>query len=428
MVEVWLPYGRTEVSMRVPDENFQRTVEPKDGNPVEDPALEVELALQNPVGSKPVSSMVGPDDKVVLVVDDATRPRPAHPIIPQVVEELIHSGVRSENIALLIGLGLHKAPSGEEIEQITGTASATGLKISSHDCKSNLTHVGDTTHGTNVFLSKTFVEADVKILTGDIELHHFAGYGGGRKSVLPGISAEETILQNHALSLHPKARAGVLEGNPVNEDMMEAAEMAKVDFIVNVVLNQKKDIVKTFSGDLRQAFLKGTQTIDKLCKIRCESKADIVVVSPGGNPRDLNLSQALKAVYQTLDIVKEGGAMVLVAECPEGEGSQAFGEWMMRSEGSRQIEHAIKKRFSIGAHDAYYLTKALEKAKIYLVSTIPDHYVSSIFKMRPSRTANAAIQTALRSVGKDSKVTVIPYGAFTLPIVQEYSTAEPTHS
>jgi len=424
MVEVWLPYGRTEVSVRIPDEGFQGIIESKDEPSASDPLLEITQALENPVGSKPLASVASAGEKVAVVIDDATRPVSTQLLMPPLMTQLSRAGVKTEDVTVIVGTGMHRPPTNEEIVALLGVELAGQVKVVGHDCKAEyLTYIGDTSRGTRVYLNKEFITADVRILTGDVELHYFAGYGGGRKSVLPGISGAQTIAQNHALLLHPKAQPGVLDGNPVSEDMTEAAEMAKVDFILNVVLNRKNEIVRAFSGNLHKAFTSGVQVVDSMCKVPYEARANIAVVSPGGSPRDVNLYQALKAVHHALNVVNEGGAIVLVAECPEGHGNDTFREWMVKFDEPRRMEQEIKKRFVIGGHKAYYLTKALEKVKIYLLSTMPDHYVSNPFKLRPSRTANAALQAALRAVGKDSKVVAIPYGSTTLPTLSESNCA-----
>ncbi len=416
MVEVWLPYGRTEVSVRIPDEGFQGIVESKNETLTSDPLLEISRALENPVDSKPLASIVSAGEKVAVVIDDATRPVSTHLLMPLLMGQLSQAGVKMEDVSLIVGTGMHRSPTSEEMATLLSAELAAQVKAVSHNCKAeDLTYVGDTNSGTKVYLNKEFMTADVRILTGDVELHYFAGYGGGRKSVLPGVSGAQTIAHNHALLLHPKAQPGVLDGNPVNEDMAEAAEMAKVDFILNVVLNSKNEIVRAFSGNLHKAFMSGVEVVDSMCKVPCEARADIAVVSPGGSPRDTNLYQALKAVHHALNVVNEGGAIVLIAECPEGHGNDVFRDWMIKFGELRQMEQEIKKRFVIGGHKAYYLTKALEKVKIYLLSTMPDHYVSNPFRLRPHRTANAALQAALRAVGKDSKVVAIPNGSTTLP-------------
>lgn len=420
MVEMWLPYGRTEASVRIPEENFQGVIEPRDDAPVEDPAREIIRALEKPIGVGSLGSAASRGEKVAIVINDATRPTPTHLLLPPLLDRLTDAGVKIEDVTVIIGTGAHRPATDEEIARLVGISYARRVKVISHECKSDhLTYIGDTSRGTEVYVNKTFTEADVRILTGNVELHYFAGYGGGRKSVLPAISGSQSILHNHALLLHPKALPGLLKGNPVSEDMTEAARMARVDFILNVVLNRRDELVGAFSGSLDEAFMTGVKLVDKMCKVPCEARADIAVVSPGGRPRDIDLYQAIKAVHQTLHIVNEGGAIVLVAECPEGHGNEIFYSWMSKFDKSRQVEQEIKKKFAVGGHKAYYLMKASEKVKIYLLSTIPDYYVSNIFKLRPSVTANAALQTALRTVGKDSKVVVVPHAATTLPQLPE---------
>jgi nickel-dependent lactate racemase len=282
-----------------------------------------------------------------------------------------------------------------------------------------LVYVGTTSkYGTKVYLNRVFAEADLKILTGDVCFHYYAGYGGGRKSVLPGVAGEETIKANHAMLLHPNAKTGVLEGNPVHEDMAEAARMAKVDFILNVVINSKGEVVRAFAGDLEQAFHEGVKLVDEMYRIPVDRRADIVVVSPGGYPADVNLFQAYKGVDSALELVKRGGVIILVAECPEGHGNQVFYDWMVRFKDLRAVEREIRRNFVLGGHKAYYLMKALQKVQIILVSAMPDYYATNIFRLKTARTVNEALNEAFKIVGENAKVWVMPYGNFSLPEVK----------
>jgi nickel-dependent lactate racemase len=269
-----------------------------------------------------------------------------------------------------------------------------------------------------VFLNRIFAEADVRILTGDVCFHYFAGYGGGRKSVLPAVSGEETVKHNHAMLLDVNARTGVLDGNPVHEDMVEAAGLAKVDFILNVVTNGKGEVVKAFAGYLEQAFMEGVKAVDEMYRVTVDRRADIVVVSSGGEPADVNLFQAYKGVDNALDVVKRGGVIILVAECLEGHGNEVFYDWMVRFGELKSVEREIKRNFVLGGHKAYYLLKALQKAQIILVSSMPDYYASSVFKVKTARAVNDALNEAFNVVGKAGKVWSMPYGNFTLPEVK----------
>jgi len=420
MVDVWLPYGKTEVCVRVPTQNFLGLIEPKEKPGVLDARAEIERALKEPVGSKKLSEIVKPEHKVAIVVDDATRPAPSHLMVPPILDELNMDGVKNENITIIFGCGTHKAVKNEEVVRLLDEAVLNRVKAISHDCKAeDLVYVGTTQkHGTKVYLNRIFAEADVKILTGDVCFHYYAGYGGGRKSVLPAVSGEETIKHNHAMLLHPNAKTGVLEGNPIHEDMVEAAKLAKVDFILNVVTNSKGEVVKAFAGDLEQAFYEGVKVVDDMYRIPVDRKADIVVVSPGGYPADVNLFQAYKGVDSALEVVKRGGVIVLLAECSQGHGNQVFYDWMVKFSDIKAVEREIKRNFVLGGHKAYYLLKALQNHQIILVSLMPDYYGTNIFKLKTARAVNDALNEAFKVAGKNAKVWAMPYGNFTLPEVK----------
>ena len=421
MVDVWLPYGKTEVCARIPAKNFLGKIEPKEKPGVDDAVVEIKRALQEPIGTKRISEIAKPGDKVAIVVDDFTRPAPSHLMVPSILEELNNAGVKNEDITIIFACGTHRPVTDKEARRLLGEEIAGKIKYVSHNCSAkDHVYVGTTkTHGTKVYLNRIFVEADVKILTGDVGLHYYAGYGGGRKSILPGISSCETIQHNHAMLLHKNAHTGILEGNPIHEDMMEAAELAKIDFILNVVLNSKGEIVRAFAGDWRKAFYEGVKLVDEMYKVPVERKADIVVVSCGGHPFDIDLYQAYKAVDGALEVIKRGGVIVWVAECSEGYGNQVFYEWMQKYRTLKEVERAIKRKFKLGGHKAYYLLKALEKAKIILVSVMPDYYAMDVFKLRTSRSVNEAIDEAFRIAGKNAKVWAIPYGNITEPVLKE---------
>jgi nickel-dependent lactate racemase len=417
MVDVWLPYGKTEVCARIPTRNFLGSIEPKETPGVSDAEAEIERALREPVGSKKLGEMVKPENKAAIVVDDATRPAPSHLMVPLILKELKGAGVKDENVTILFGCGTHRAVTREEALRLLGEDVLSNVNTVSHNCKaSDMVYVGKTRkHGTKVYLNRVFAEADTKILTGDIGFHYYAGYGGGRKSVLPAVASEESIKHNHAMILHPKAKTGVLDGNPLHEDLVEAAKLAGVDFILNTVINTKGEVVRAFAGDLEQAFYEGTKLVDEMYRVPFDRKADVAVVSSGGHPADINLYQAYKGVDNALVAVKRGGVIVLVAECSDGHGNQVFYDWMIKFKDLKAIEREIKRRFVLGGHKAYYLMKALKKVQIILVSTMPDYYATSIFKLKTARAVNDALNEAFSIVGRKAKVLTMPYGNFTLP-------------
>jgi nickel-dependent lactate racemase len=417
MVDVWLPYGKTEVCARIPTRNFLDSIEPKETPGVPDAEAEIERALREPVGSEKLGEMVKPENKVAIVVDDATRPAPSHLMVPLILKELEGAGVKDENVTIIFGCGTHRAVTPEEALKLLGEDVLNNVKTTSHNCKaSDMVYAGKTRkHGTKVYLNRVFAEADTKILTGDIGFHYYAGYGGGRKSVLPAVASEESIRHNHAMILHPKAKTGVLDGNPIHEDLVEAAKLAEVDFILNTAINTKGEVVRAFAGDLEQAFYEGTKLVDEMYRVPFDRKADVVVVSSGGHPADINLYQAYKGVDNALVAVKRGGVIVLVAECSDGHGNQVFYDWMIKFKDLKAIEREIKRRFVLGGHKAYYLMKALKKVRMILVSTMPDYYATSIFKLKTARAVNDALNEAFDITGRKAKVLTMPYGNFTLP-------------
>jgi lactate racemase len=429
MVDVWLPYGRTNVCVRVPARNLLGTIEPKEQAGIADANAEITRALNEPIGSKRLSEIAKAEDKIAIIVDDATRHSPTSKMLPPLLEELHMAGVKDENMTIIFGCGTHRSVKPEEAKGILGEEIYDHVRSVSHDCKAqDLIEYGNTkTHGTKILLNRTFAQANLRILVGDVNLHYYAGYGGGRKSVLPAVAGEETIKQNHSLLLNANARTGVLNGNPVHEDMAEAAKMAKVDFILNAVCNSKNEIVKVFAGDVEQAFLEAVKAVDSMYRVTVDRRADVIVVSPGGYPADLNLFQAYKAVDNAKEAVKRGGVIVLVAECPEGHGNQVFYDWMTKFGDLKTVEREIKRNFVLGGHKAYYLLKILQNHQIILVSSMPDYYATSIFKLKTARAVNDALNEAFNLAGRNARVLAMPYGSYTLPEVKlaEESQSEP---
>lgn len=418
MVDAWIPYGKTEICARIPTRNYLGTIEPKEKPGVKDTAAEFQRAFDEPIGTKRLSELAKPGQKVVIVVNDHTRSTPSYIIVPPVLNELNKAGVQDSDITVIFGCGTHRAPKPEEMKALVGEEVLRRVKTMSHDCRAqDLVYVGRTKALTKVYLNKTFVEADLRILTNDIELHYYAGYGGGRKSVLPAVSGEETIQHNHAMMLHPKARTGNLEGNPIHEDMIEAARLAKVDFIVNIVTNSKGELVRVFAGDLEKAFYEGVKLVDEMYKVPIERRADIVIVSPGGHPHDIDLYQAYKGIDDALEAVKRGGVIICAAECPEGHGNEVFHDWMTKFKEPKDMEAEIKRHFRLGGHKAYYLARAQQKAQIILTSTLPDYYAVGTFRLKTARALNDALRDAFDIAGKDAKVWVMPHGNNTLPIL-----------
>ena len=277
-------------------------------------------------------------------------------------------------------------------------------------------HIGETSRGTPVDIVRTVAEADRRICLGNIEYHYFAGYSGGAKAIMPGVSTRAAIQANHSRMVEETAHAGKLEGNPVREDIEEAAAMVGVDFIVNVVLDAQKEIIRAVAGDVTAAHRVGCAFLDTLYRKEIPQRADIVLVSQGGAPKDLNLYQTQKALDNAKHAVKPGGVVVLIGSCKEGLGEKTFEEWLTTAPTPHSLIERIKKEFRLGGHKAAAIAMVLEKADIYLVSDMEDALVERLL-MKPFHSVQAAYDAAVEKCGADASVLVMPYGGSTLPRV-----------
>lgn len=232
--------------------------------------------------------------------------------------------------------------------------------------------VGVSKNGNEVRVLREYVEADVKVLLGDVEYHYFAGYGGTRKSVLPGVSAKECIQKNHSMLFDPKSNTGILKGNPVSEEMSEALHMAGCDFCLNVVMNSKHQIVGAWSGRASIVMSSAVKLVDEMYKIKIDEKPDITLIAANGHPHDINLYQAMKAMHTVAQITKKDGVIILVAECPEGYGSELYYDWLKKYKTSSEVEKRLKEDFILGGHKAYYHRKTIEDFKVFFVTSM-DH-------------------------------------------------------
>jgi len=419
-VRLWLPYGRTELPIDVPDENLAGVLEKEPLPGLTDPREAIIAAMEKPLDSPPLRELVQPDHRVVIVVDDHTRPAPTRTMLPPVLEFLEEHGVRRDAVTILFACGSHRAVKPEEAAQLLGPEVASKYRWVSHDARdyANLVYVGKTSRGNEVYLNRLYVEADCRIVLGDVEYHYYAGYGGGRKSVLPGVSGIQTIEFNHAMLIHPNARIGVLDGNPIHEDMTEAASLCPPHFTINVVQNPREEIVAVFGGHFDRVLREGAKVVDRMYRVEVEEPADVVVVAANGHPHDVDLYQAYKALHVAAMVCREGGVLILVAECGEGYGSEKFLRYMTQYRSAKECGEALQRKFELGGHKAYYLLQVLEHYTVYLVSAMPRRLAEEMFRLRVADSPNDALQAAFRQVGRKARVLVIPRGSTTLPVVK----------
>ncbi len=376
---------------------------------------EVKRSLNNPIGTGRLSQIVKKGEKVVIVTSDITRPLPSYKVIPSILDELYEVGVSPEDITVVFALGSHRPHTQEEIIQLVGERVYKEVKCIDSDANDSVS-MGITKGGTPVDVFRVVAEADRRICIGNIEYHYFAGYSGGAKAIMPGVSTPAAIQANHRNMVLDDAKVGRLIGNPVRDDLNEAIQYCPIDFIVNVVLNEKKEIIFSVAGDYIKAHRVGCEFLDKIYKKQLQEKADIVIVSQGGAPKDINLYQTQKALANAEHAVKDGGIIILVGSCKEGFGSKIFEEWMTEADSPDDIIARIREKFVLGGHKAAAIALVQKKAKIFMVSEMDADIVKSIF-MEPYTSVQEAYNDAIKELGQDVKVLVMPYGGSTLPVV-----------
>jgi nickel-dependent lactate racemase len=415
-MKIDLGFGTGVQPVELPDANVLDVLMPNDIPGGETGEAEVRRALRAPIGSPRLRSIVRPGEKIAIVTSDITRPCPTWKILPAVLEELAAAGVAMGDVKLVFALGSHRGHTEAEMRHLAGDAAFEAITCVDSD-GTDCVRVGVTSRGTPVDITRAVAEADRRICLGNIEYHYFAGYSGGAKAIMPGVSTRSAIQANHSMMVRPEACAGKLEGNPVREDIEEAAALCGVDFLVNVVLDAHKEIVRAVAGDVTAAHRAGCKFLDSLYRKPIPRRADIVLVSQGGAPKDLNLYQTQKALDNAKHAVRDGGVIILVGSCREGLGEKTFEDWMLRAKKPEDLVEWIRKDFKLGGHKAAAIALVLERAEIDLVSDLKPDFVRSIF-LKPQPSAQAALDAAFEKLGPDASVIVMPYGGSTLPCAE----------
>lgn len=416
-MQIELGIGTGTQTVAIPDACVQQVLEPNAVSYELTGEAEVRRALSNPIGTPRLREIVRPGEKIVIVTSDITRPMPTWTVMPVLLEELYAAGVEPKDLTLVFALGSHRQHTEEEKKKLAGEQAYREITCVDGDA-TDCVHLGTTAAGTPVDIVRTVAEADRRICLGNIEYHYFAGYSGGAKAIMPGVSTRAAIQTNHSMMVREEACAGNLSTNPIRRDIEEAAALCGVDFILNVVLDEHKRIVRAVCGDITEAHRAGCAFLDSLYQKKIAKRADIVIVSQGGAPKDLNLYQTQKALDNAKHAVRDGGIIILMGSCREGLGEKTFEEWLTGAEHAHDLIERIGREFRLGGHKAAAIAMVLEYAEIYLVSELEPDFVRSLF-FTPFATVQEAYHAAAARLGADSSVIVMPYGGSTLPKVQE---------
>ncbi len=416
-----LKYGSASFTLDLPIERLTGVIEPTIATSSASPEEIINQALDS---CQPTISTFKPGERVVIVTSDITRYTGSEIYLPLLVERLNRQGIPDRDIEVLIALGIHRKQTEHEHEKILGPLYRR-IRVHDHDCDNpaELTFLGRTTNGIEVSVNRRAIEAERLILTGVIGFHYFAGFGGGRKALLPGIASRQACMASHFAVLNPQpgsgknplATTGRLEGNPVHQAMLEACTMAEPDFILNTVLSLDKSIMAAFAGQWREAHEEGCRFYRERFSFPLRERADLVVVSCGGFPKDINLIQAHKSMEYASQALKDGGVMILLAECRDGFGNSTFFSWF-RHKRLDEFEAALRSHYEINGQTAYSMLMKAQRFRIILVSDFPVQQVEAM-GMQPAHSLDEALLQAEKFLPPDWRALVMPEGGSVLPVI-----------
>ena len=417
-----LKYGDGTFALELPEQHLLAVLKATPPVPAASPEALVAAALDGCAGR---FSRFRAGEKVVIVTSDITRYTGSEIYLPLLVERLNRAGIPDADITVIIALGIHRKQTEHEHRKILGPLFGR-VRVRDHDCDDpgKLVILGNTGNGIEVAINRLVAEAPHVILTGTIGFHYFAGFGGGRKSVLPGVASRAACMASHFAVLNPEpgsgknplAVTGVLEGNPVHEAMVEACAMVQPALLLNTALAPDKRIIAAFAGDWQEAHAAGCKYYGTHFAYPLTAKADLVVVSCGGFPKDINLIQAHKSMEYGSQALKDEGVLILLAECRDGYGNPTFFNWFRFTDLS-EFEAALRTHYEINGQTAYSTLQKAQRFRVILVSGLPPEEVRTM-GMTPTRTLDEAMSLATAMLPVDYAAYVIPEGGTVLPVYQ----------
>ncbi|MGE4272194.1 MAG: nickel-dependent lactate racemase [Desulfitobacterium sp.] len=416
-------YDEEYLSLALNPDQIIQELQAKDIQPLEDVVKEVNRVLDAPLASPPFNTLFQAGDQVTIVVSDITRLVKLHEYLPTIVNRLNSLGIPDKDILILTATGTHRGQTADEKKKVVGAEMYGRLEVIDHDCDlSEMVYVGTTPRGTEVVVNRLVVERKV-ILTGGIVHHLMAGFGGGRKSILPGVASRETIAQNHLHSLDPHAEqsnpligVGALIDNPLHEDMVDATQFVNPNFLLNAVIHTDGRIAKLFAGHWLKAWEEGCVWADENYGVPIEKKADLVIASCGGFPKDISLYQSTKTLFNASLAVKPGGKILVLAGCREGAGADEFFGWSEPLK-EQKLDPELRKNFTIPGYIFYAAVESARKANVILYSMIEPELVKPMGMTGVNSLAEAL---ELAQVDKENQdIIIMPYGGATIPLYQK---------
>lgn len=423
--------GDQQVQVSIPEAQILQVIEGQAAQPVADVDAAVKEALRNPIDSPPLREVVKAGDKVAVIVSDVTRAwAKFDQFLPPLLDELNAAGVPDGDIEIVISLGSHRPHTPEEDIAVCGADVCRRVRIHQHDAADpeKLTYMGTTSRGVKAYVNKQVAAADKVILTGGIVYHLMAGFGGGRKSIMPGVSSWQAIQDNHCLALHPEVGQGIspdcvsgkLDGNPMHMDMEEHAAFVNPAFLLNAVFTPEGKFARFVAGHWRSAWLAGTKTVEEIFGIPMQEQADLVLASAGGYPKDINLYQGSKTIDNAFMAAKPGGVVICFLECRDIKEPPEFSDWFKYGT-LHEFELALRERFTIPGYVAFKLANIARKVSLIIV-THPDNvdFMRRAGGIIPATSAEEAMAIAREKLGRDDyTVAIMEHAANTVPVVKK---------
>ena len=417
MLAFTVPYGQAQLMFRLPDGLHVEVVEPPAVAAVADPLSVVKAALDTPVGSARLSDFRGARSAAVAI-NDKTRPVPHKHLLPPLLCRLEGIGLAPADIQIIIASGAHPPMPRKEFLRVVPAEVLARYAVCCHDAddETNLVHLGATSRGTPVWVNRRYLDADLRLVVGNIEPHQFQGFSGGIKSAAIGLAGRETIEHNHTLMTDPRAQLGRYNDNPARQDVEEIGQAIGVHLALNAILNGQKQIVHALAGEPRAVMESGIALSRSVSQVAVDAPFDLVLASPGGHPKDIDLYQSQKALAHASLVTRDGGAVILAAACPEGTGSRTYEAWMS---GMRSYDEVLAKfereGFQIGPHKAFQIARDAARVRVILVSEMAPELVRRLL-LTPAESIDGALGLILPGSPANARVGIMPNASSTIPL------------
>ena len=417
-MEIRVPYGRSFLTATLPSHFGVDIIEAPETLPAINPLGVVHAALENLIGDVSWVDFAGAQS-VAIAVNDKTRPVPHHQLLPPLMERLTALGIPDSAITFYVAVGTHSPMTPGEFPAILPADVLKRYKVVSHDSENDdlLVDLGKTARGTPIWSNKGYVQSDLKIVIGNIEPHQFAGFSGGVKSAAIGLSGLKTINRNHALMTHTDSQLGEYATNPARQDIEEIGQKIVVHLALNAILNQNKQIVHVLAGDPRVVVRTGLELSRQVCQVAVRQKYGLVISSPGGHPKDINVYQAQKGLAHAVLVTRPGGTVILTAACPEGAGSLHYEEWMLGKQSYTEVLKCFTAEgFRIGPHKAYQIARDASQLRLLVCSEM-DEALARMLLLNPVRDLQTAVDLALADLQPGERIGILPHASSTIPYI-----------